>query len=102
MEWAGVVAGSGVAGSILTKFFGRKRDNAETIKVLADAAVVLISPLEQRITQLEESDRSTKLKLHETESRLSLAVNHIQTLYTWISANMPNHVPPKLPEGLAL
>lgn len=95
LEWAGIITGSGVAGSVLTKILGRKRDHAEAVKIITEAAVTLVQPLDQRISALEQAKQKS-------ESKLAVALNHIGTLYSWISLHMPNHTPPPPPEELEL
>lgn len=102
LEWAGVIAGSGAAGSVLTKILGRRRDNAEAAGAIAQAAVVLVAPLERRVSALEADNALIKADNARTTSKLHLALNHIRTLYTWISSHSFERTPPQPPEELGL
>lgn len=102
LEWVGVITGSGVVGSVLTKILGRKRDHAEAVKAISEAAVTLVQPLDNRISELTTRVATLEYAKQKSESKLTVALNHISTLYSWISLHMPNHTPPPPPEELEL
>lgn len=104
LEWAGVVAASGGVGSVLTKIFSRRKDNADAAAAIAQAAVALVAPLEKRVSVLETDNALMKAEHARTASKLRLALDHIRTLYAWISAHALSfeRTPPQPPEELGL
>ena len=59
LEWIGVIAGSGVLGSAITKFADRKKGRADTakvdaeaVKIVAEAVAILVAPLKKEIEEL--------------------------------------------------
>ena len=57
------VLGSGVLSALIVSLFARKKANADTAKVLTDAATALIAPLTKRIDALEASGKEKDAKI---------------------------------------
>lgn len=109
LELAGVVAGGGVAGSVITKFLGRDKERAEvtnmsadTAGVFVDAAVKLIVPLQAEITALTTRVGTLESENTATKTKLQSAIEHIRALRFWISMHIPDKTPPEPPNNLGL
>lgn len=109
LEAAGLIAGSGAAGSLITKFLGRDKDRAEvtnisadTAGVFVDAAVKLIVPLQAEITALTTRVGTLESENTATKTKLQLAIDHIRALRSWISTHISDKTPPQPPSALGL
>ncbi|SUE29614.1 Uncharacterised protein [Nocardia farcinica] len=108
-EWAGVIAGSGVVGGIVTALFDRKLTQANTnvaeaaaekteadeAEVLTRIAVSLVEPLEKRIAVLERENIKTN-------STLTDAIHYIHELRCFIAVNVPDKTAPEPPASLGI
>lgn len=116
LEWAGMIAGSTVAGGALTKLFdwqvtratARKTNAEETkidadaAKVIADTAVTLVAPLQAQVLSLSDRLDTVENEHRATKTRLQVAIGHITELRLWIGEHLPDKHPPEPPEGLGI
>ncbi|BBY34912.1 hypothetical protein BST33_00075 [Mycolicibacter minnesotensis] len=113
LEWAGVAAGSGVLGSLITKVFDWKlktkeasaaipRLDAEAAQIVANTAVSLMAPLQHQVAELQSRVEALETEYEASQSRLGLALKHIRSLYSWIYTHAPDHTPPAPPKELEL
>ena len=109
LEWAGVIAGSGAVGSVITKLFDWKRAEAEEEKLDADAAqaitqaaIGLIAPLQAQVTDLLERVTILETENHMTKTKLQKAIDHIRELRRWVHTHLPDRTPPAAPVDLMI
>lgn len=116
LEWAGVAAGSGTLGVLITKAFDwqvnratagkteaeETKIDAEAAQVIAETAVILVAPLKAQIDSLTARVGTLEAENTVTKTRLQLAIGHITELRRWIATHIPDKTPPQPPEGLGL
>lgn len=107
LEWATVVLGSGVVGAGVTGLVNRRKSNADTGKVdaeaariIADTAVVLVAPLRSQIDALTARVGLLETENTNTRSLLKIALDHIEELHEWIKTHMPGANVPGRPSSL--
>lgn len=115
-EVAGLVAGSGGFGALVTKLLSRRVDQttankneaeeeslkADATESLANAAVLLVAPLQDQITKLTGRVSTLEAENAATKSKLQLAIDHIRELRFWISRQTPDKTPPQPPSALGI
>lgn len=79
-----------------------KRTDAETSKLYAESAAILVVPLNQRIDDLAVRVKTLEAENATTKTLLRLAIDHILALRIWITEHLPNQTPPSPPEALGL
>lgn len=116
IEWVGIIAGSGVVGSVVTKAFDRQvtkatarkteaeetKIDADAASVLAQTAVTLVAPLQTQIDGLTIRVRTLEAENTATKSKLQLAIDHIRELRHWIGTHIPDKSPPQPPADLGV
>ncbi|AEV52099.1 hypothetical protein [Rhodococcus phage RGL3] len=97
LEIAGIVAGSGVVGGIVTKVADRKltRSNVRKIdvdaaKVIAETAVALVGPVKAEIEELSG-------RVETLETNQDILVTHIKDMHEWGDEVAPGVPRPAIP-----
>lgn len=116
LEVVGMIAGSGVAGALITKLFERKQArasvektaaeegliDAEAAHIIAGTAVSLVAPLQAEIDKLTVRVGTLETENISTKSLLGVAIDHIHDLHLFIDIHLPGQVRPPLPPTLGL
>jgi hypothetical protein len=120
LEWAGIIAASGVVGSFFTYGFNwwtsklaskkvARRTEAEAGKFDADAvqaittaAVALVVPLQTQITELLRRVDALEEENTKTKTLLQIAIEYIRALRAWVGTHTPDLSPPDPPALLGL
>jgi hypothetical protein len=120
VELVSLIGGSTVVGSVATKAFDwfadRKANkkilkraeseagkfDAEALQAITTAAVTLVAPLQQEVTELRGRVETLETENGLTNSRLALAIEHIRALRTWIGQHIQDKSPPAPPADLGL
>lgn len=116
IEWAGLLAGSGVIGSVGTKFIdgwinritNRKASqkieaetgkfDADAAQVIASTAMALLAPLQGEVADLRTRIQKLEGENVATTGKLRRAINYIRELRVWVAQNVtPECPPPPMP-----
>lgn len=109
VELVGIIVGSGAAGAGVTEFLNRrksrseaKRLDADAAQSLAEAAVVLVAPLQAQIESLTSRVQTLEEEDRRKTTLFGIAVGHIRDLHAWIDKHMPGNDRPLPPAELGL
>lgn len=96
-------------GVLLGHFLNRSRVHSEETKFDAEAAatitktaLLLVEPLEAKVSDLVGRVAVLEKENAQTAARLKSAIDHIRALRAWIRQHVPYPDPPTPPPGLGL
>ncbi|MBM4517682.1 hypothetical protein GS432_21555 [Rhodococcus hoagii] len=94
----------GALNAIINALVGRRRSQAETGKIDADAAQViantavqLVGPINERMGQLEQRIRALEDENRHERLRGAAKLEYIRVLMRWIAEHLPGRTPPEPP-----
>lgn len=93
-EWAAVLTAAGIGGifvEVVRAFMHRRGMDATTAKEMSEAAVLLVSPLRDRVVELESELSGTEKQASELDRELKEATATVVTLTTQV-VNLTNEL----------
>lgn len=120
LEWAGVIAASGVLGVLIKAVFdwwtsrvaskkmARRTESeagkfdAEAVQAITAAAVMLVAPLQAEINELRGRVDTLEDENTKTKTLLQISIEYIRALRGWIDQHIPDLSPPDPPTDLGV